>query len=78
VCPRCGSSVQMRTARELFDMMNGAQAQTFQRLNQSSRTAACSARPHPVSRRSTTRLRHQVPDRTAEEGTAEEGTVLAP
>ena len=34
VCPRCGSGAQVRTARELFDMMNGAQAQAFQRLNQ--------------------------------------------
>jgi hypothetical protein len=34
VCPRCGSGAQVRTARELFDIMNGAQAQAFQRFNQ--------------------------------------------
>jgi hypothetical protein len=34
VCPRCGSGEQVRTARELFDMMNGGYAQNLQRLNQ--------------------------------------------
>jgi hypothetical protein len=34
VCPRCGSSAEVRTARELFDMMNGARGQAFQALNQ--------------------------------------------
>jgi hypothetical protein len=34
VCPKCGSSDQVRTARELFDTMNGAREQAFQRLNQ--------------------------------------------
>jgi hypothetical protein len=34
VCPQCGSSAEVRTARELFDMMNGAREQAFQRLNQ--------------------------------------------
>jgi hypothetical protein len=33
-CPKCGSSDQVRTARELFDTMNGAREQAFQRLNQ--------------------------------------------
>jgi hypothetical protein len=34
VCPQCGSSAEVRTARELFDMMNGAREQAFQRVNQ--------------------------------------------
>jgi hypothetical protein len=34
ICPTCGSSDQVHTARELFDMMNGAREQAFQRLNQ--------------------------------------------
>ena len=34
MCPQCGSSADVRTVRELFDMMNGAQAQAFQRFNQ--------------------------------------------
>ena len=34
VCPQCGSSAEVRTARELFDMMNGAREQAFQRINQ--------------------------------------------
>ena len=34
VRPRRGSSAEVRTARELFDMMNGAREQAFQRLNQ--------------------------------------------
>ena len=34
VCPQCGSSADVRTARELFDMMNGAREQAFQRINQ--------------------------------------------
>ena len=33
-CPKCGSADQVRTARELFDMMNGARQQAFQRFNQ--------------------------------------------
>ena len=33
-CPMCGSSDQVQTARELFDTMNGAREQAFQRLNQ--------------------------------------------
>lgn len=33
-CPKCGSADQVRTARELFDMMNGGRQQAFQRLNQ--------------------------------------------
>jgi hypothetical protein len=33
-CPMCGSSDQVQTARELFDRMNGARGQAFQRLNQ--------------------------------------------
>jgi hypothetical protein len=33
-CPKCGSSDQVQTARELFDAMNGAREQAFQRLNQ--------------------------------------------
>jgi hypothetical protein len=33
-CPKCGSADQVRTARELFDTMNGARQQAFQRLNQ--------------------------------------------
>jgi len=34
VCPQCGSSADVRTARELFDMMNGAREQAFQRISQ--------------------------------------------
>jgi hypothetical protein len=34
ICPKCGSSDQVQTARELFDMMNGARDQAFQRLSQ--------------------------------------------
>jgi hypothetical protein len=33
-CPKCGGSDQVQTARELFDTMNGAREQAFQRLNQ--------------------------------------------
>jgi hypothetical protein len=32
VCPKCGSSAEVRTARELFDTFNGAREQAFQRL----------------------------------------------
>jgi len=31
ICPKCGNSEQVRTVRELFDMMNGAYEQRFQR-----------------------------------------------
>ena len=34
MCPQCGRGAEVRTARELFDMMNGAQEQAFQRVNQ--------------------------------------------
>jgi hypothetical protein len=34
ICPKCGSNDQVQTARELFDTMNGAREQAFQRLNQ--------------------------------------------
>ena len=34
VCPKCGNSEQVRTVRELFDMMSSAHDQAFQRLNQ--------------------------------------------
>jgi hypothetical protein len=34
VCPQCGSSAEVRTVRELFDMMSGAREQAFQRVNQ--------------------------------------------
>jgi hypothetical protein len=34
VCPQCGNSADVRTARELFDMMNGAREQAFQRISQ--------------------------------------------
>lgn len=34
MCPQCGSNADVRTVRELFDMMNGARGQAFQRLNQ--------------------------------------------
>jgi hypothetical protein len=34
VCPQCGSSADVRTVRELFDMMDGAREQAFQRINQ--------------------------------------------
>lgn len=34
MCPRCGSSADVRTVRELFDTMNGAREQAFQRINQ--------------------------------------------
>jgi hypothetical protein len=37
-CPMCGSSDQVQTARELFDRMNGARDQAFQRLNQFQQT----------------------------------------
>jgi hypothetical protein len=33
-CPKCGSAEQVRTARELFDQLNGARQQAFQRFNQ--------------------------------------------
>ena len=32
VCPQCGSSVDVRTIREFFDIMNAGGAQGFQRL----------------------------------------------
>ena len=32
VCPQCGSSADVRTVRELFDMMNAAQGQAFQQF----------------------------------------------
>ena len=31
ICPKCGSGDQVQTARELFDTMNGAREQAFQR-----------------------------------------------
>lgn len=34
VCPRCGSSAQVRTAAELFDMLNGMQDQAMQQAQQ--------------------------------------------
>lgn len=34
VCPRCGSSAQVRTIAELFDMLNGMQDQAMQRAQQ--------------------------------------------
>lgn len=34
ICPQCGSSEQVRTVRELFDTMNSAFEQNFQRTNQ--------------------------------------------
>ena len=34
VCPRCGSSADVHTVRELFDTLNSAQGQVFQRLSQ--------------------------------------------
>lgn len=34
VCPKCGTSDQVHAARELFDTMNGARDQAFQRLSQ--------------------------------------------
>jgi len=34
VCPQCGSGDQVRTVREFFDMMNGAQEQAMQRAAQ--------------------------------------------
>ncbi|MGH3210493.1 MAG: hypothetical protein ACRDNO_22335 [Trebonia sp.] len=40
VCPQCGSSAEVRTARELFDMMSGAREQAFQRINQFRRPGA--------------------------------------
>jgi hypothetical protein len=33
-CPRCGSSADVRTVRELFDTLNSPQGQAFQRLSQ--------------------------------------------
>ena len=35
-CPQCGSSADVRTVRELFDMMNAGGVQAFQRLSQQS------------------------------------------
>ena len=40
MCPQCGSSAEVRTARELFDMMNGTREQAFQRVNQFRRPGA--------------------------------------
>jgi hypothetical protein len=40
VCPQCGSSAEVRTVRELFDMMNGGREQAFQRINQFRRPGA--------------------------------------
>jgi hypothetical protein len=34
ICPRCGSSAQVRTVAELFDMLNGMQDQAMQRGQQ--------------------------------------------
>jgi hypothetical protein len=34
VCPQCGSSADVRTLRELFDMMNAGGAQAFERYNE--------------------------------------------
>lgn len=34
VCPRCGSSAEVRTVAELFDMLNGMQDQAMQRAQQ--------------------------------------------
>ncbi len=34
MCPQCRSSAEVRTVRELFDMMNGAREQAFQRFSQ--------------------------------------------
>jgi hypothetical protein len=36
VCPQCGSSADVRTVRELFDIMNAGGAQAFQRFNEQS------------------------------------------
>jgi hypothetical protein len=34
VCPQCGSSADVRTVREFFDIMNAGGAQAFQRFNE--------------------------------------------
>lgn len=34
ICPQCGNSEQVRTVRELFDMLNGMHEQTMQRASQ--------------------------------------------
>src|ERR1700678_4331510 len=34
ICPRCGSGAEVQTIRDLFDTMNGAREQAFQRANQ--------------------------------------------
>ena len=36
VCPQCGSSADVRTIREFFDIMNAGGAQAFQRLTEQS------------------------------------------
>lgn len=35
-CPQCGSKADVRTVRELFDIMNAGGAQAFQRFNEQS------------------------------------------
>lgn len=36
VCPQCGSSADVRTVREFFDIMNAGGAQSFQRFSEQS------------------------------------------
>lgn len=52
MCPQCGSGAEVRTVRELFDMMNGAQEQVFQRVNQFRRPGSAAgpgSAPGPAS-----------------------------
>lgn len=43
VCPQCGSSADVRTVREFFDIMNAGGAQGFQRFAEQSSSASSSA-----------------------------------
>ena len=61
ICPTCGSSDQVHTARELFDMMNGAREQAFQRLNQFQRPGQRRGRTGTAAMTTTTTTTSKVP-----------------